>query len=138
MRRVILYLVCAMLLALAGPVLAGQTADTGAQCVSVGDFDPVPDGICRATASCWDGTIVTCSGASSASTCVSVDASCPSQRGYVKCDSTYTWCPSCPVDECSREGDFCFADYECLDGPECEGCFCMTLWERPVGDCVCP
>lgn len=67
-------------------------------------------GGCSATADCWDGSTVSCSGGAGV-TCSAIDSSCSSQQGYVRCGSSYTYCPSCP--SCSMEGSPCTSSAHC-------------------------
>jgi hypothetical protein len=57
---------------------------------------PPPSSGCTATAHCWDGSTVTCTG--SAGSCSAVDSACPSSRGSVTCNGITTLCPTaCPA-----------------------------------------
>jgi len=53
-------------------------------------------GSCQAQATCWDGSMVSCSSSSSSGTCSYRDSACSPDplRGYVRCDGVTTWCPS--------------------------------------------
>jgi hypothetical protein len=128
MKRLFLVVVPLLVVLLAGPAFAGDSMTSAG--TSTGD-DGGPDGSCWASADCWDGSTVTCFGGS---TCTSVDNNCPTQRGYVKCDGSYTFCPFCPT--CSREGDACDSDSECRRPlePACQYCFCLGLLDLPIGE----
>ncbi len=67
-------------------------------------------GVCSAIADCWNGSTVSCSGGVG-TTCSAIDSNCSSQRGYVRCGSSYTYCPSCP--SCSIEGFACSSNAWC-------------------------
>jgi hypothetical protein len=80
---------------------------------------------CTASATCRDGSTVSCEGNSS---CSAVDSQCPwGEQGHVTCDGGTTWCPACPFN-CSQAEDSCyrgcypcsysFACYE--SGPSCD------------------
>jgi hypothetical protein len=89
---------------------------------------------CTAEADCWDGSTVSCSGNS---TCNAVDSLCMIQRGYVKCDGVYTFCPWCPG--CRKEGRKCWDESDCYSSdPECLGCFCDNPGGEDFGFCMCP
>lgn len=53
-------------------------------------------GLVTCTADCGSYPDVSCT---TSGTCTAVDRNCPSQRGYVKCGSSYTFCPVCPCPE---------------------------------------
>ena len=61
---------------------------------------------CSAVANCANGSSVSCSTGGSG-TCQGVNASCPNERGYVRCGSQYTYCPSCPAQEFCAQGASC-------------------------------
>ncbi len=83
------------------PFLLPATASAAAECSTPGGLtgDPgVPAPIflsCSAHATCANGSSVTCT--SGSSSCIGIDAACPSQAGYVKCGTTTTNCPPCSV-----------------------------------------
>lgn len=81
--------------------------------------------LCSASASCHDGSTVSCEGNSSCST---VDSQCPwGEQGHVTCDGVTTWCPACPFN-CSQAEDECYSwcypcsfNFACYEsGPDCE------------------
>jgi hypothetical protein len=51
--------------------------------------------LCSATANCWNGGTVSCSGNSSTTSCSAVDGSCPGEPGHVTCDGVTTTCSAC-------------------------------------------
>jgi hypothetical protein len=61
-------------------------------------------------------------------TCMVVDQSCPSQRGYISCDGVTTYCPPCP--ECT-EGSF----KTVTTGPTC-GCDDGTSTPKDRYECI--
>ncbi len=81
--------------------------------------------ICIAT--CSSGSTVSCSYTPPA-TCVAVDSSCPSQRGYVSCNGVTTYCPVCgavcnegtyffsPLGECCAARREYNDKYQCING----------------------
>jgi hypothetical protein len=71
---------------------------------------PEPDA-CSATAYCHNGTVLNCSTGGSG-TCQGVDSSCPSQRGYVVCAGSYTYCPACPGN-CPPGAPACTSTKQC-------------------------
>lgn len=73
---------------------------------------PVPMSPVFCQADCGSYPDVSCTGASS---CSAVDQNCPGQRGYVVCDGSYTYCPSCP--ECSEGAIRILRTDECCDYP---------------------
>lgn len=81
-------------------------------------------GGCKATASCADGSTVSCSSSSSSGTCSFQDSSCsPRVQGWVECDGLRRWCPS---DECETETQDC----DSLDYPGCD-----YFWNSFLGCC---
>lgn len=78
-------------------------------------------GDCTASATCCDGSTVSCSAWGPRVTCSAADAACPQQAGYVRCGSTTKNCPSCSTcDSCSD-----------LDYPGCS-----YSWDPNAGCCV--
>jgi hypothetical protein len=65
--------------------------------------------LCNATANCWDGSTVSCSGNNSTTSCSATDSNCSvGQRGSVTCDGVTTLCPACPCDlDCAAERADC-------------------------------
>ena len=55
-----------------------------------------PQSNATCTADCYPFADVSCSTSGS---CTAVDRNCPNQRGYVKCGTSYTFCPVCPCPE---------------------------------------
>jgi hypothetical protein len=92
------------------------------------------EGLCTATAFCWDGSTRSCSGYG---TCKSFDSYCPSP-GYAECGETRVYCPPCP--SCPREGAFCWDNSDCQPpDPGCVQCVCaIEMAERPGPICLCP
>jgi hypothetical protein len=100
------------------------------------DWTPVPAATTAAcTADCWNGSQVSCTGAS----CYAVDSSCPDQRGYCwGSDTGYRYCPRCcsstipcwKIDgwSCSPDG----SHTDCMDGSACYSCRCWN------GTWLCP
>ena len=85
---------------------------------------PAPQ-LCTSTATCYDGSTVSCSG----NTCSAVDGNCDfGVRGSVTCNGVTSYCPQCPCDgtpvccTCDRTGD-CFACCRCDGG---SGVFCAN------------
>ena len=89
---------------------------------------------CTASANCWNGGTVDCSGSGS---CSAADGNCSwGEPGHVTCDGATTWCSSCPgcgpywcngesscVAYCNNLG--CDYDYTCSDYPSCsDNCRC--------------
>ena len=68
--------------------------------------------LCSATANCWDGSTVSCSGNNSTTSCSATDSNClVHQRGSVTCDGVTTSCPICPCDlNCTEERANCASD----------------------------
>jgi hypothetical protein len=70
--------------------------------------------LCTATANCWNGGTVSCSGNNSTTSCTAVDGNCSvGERGHVTCDGVTTACPTacpCPSDFCITEEDNCAAN----------------------------
>src|SRR6478752_5860402 len=64
-----------------------------------------PKSLCTASANCWDGSTVSCSGNNSTTSCSATDSNCSvHQRGSVTCDGVTTSCPICPCDlDCAAE-----------------------------------
>lgn len=59
---------------------------------------PLGKVICAAAANCWNSTTVNCSSSTLGDTCAAVDSNCTvQQQGYVRCGTTYTYCPSCLI-----------------------------------------
>jgi hypothetical protein len=81
--------------------------------------------LCNASATCNDGSTVSCEGNSS---CSAVDSQCPwGEGGHVTCDGVTTSCPACPFncsqaeDECSRWCYPCPYSFSCDEsGPSCD------------------
>jgi hypothetical protein len=98
----------------------------------------ITEGICTATADCWDGTVVTCSGVSP---CSYRDSSCPSVRGSVTCGGVTKYCETCPIEYCPMENKLCADDEECQSGGGmyCMLCFCLPEhpYEPATGYCIC-
>jgi hypothetical protein len=103
MRRQAILLLAAICVLLIGstPTLWGQApvqcdavqvVDDGGERLELDDVvaRPQPDATC--TAVCNSGITVSCTGSS----CSAVNASCPSQQGYVTCGTRTVYCPSCP------------------------------------------
>lgn len=89
--------------------------------------------LCTATVICDSGTVISCEGNSSSTSCSAVDRDCSIfQRGSITCDGVTTVCPThCPCDErgpccrCDRYGD-CMSCCRCGGGTfsECNAeCF---------------
>jgi hypothetical protein len=87
---------------------------------------------CTASANCWNGGTVNCSGNSS---CSAADGNCSwGEPGHVTCDGATTWCsacPTCPPNWCTGESDCaascysCDYVYTCYDYPSCtDNCRC--------------
>jgi hypothetical protein len=114
---------------------AGQPADGEAPVAQASPIDAGPESTCWAAATCSGGGSVSCSGSA---TCSSVDASCPSQRGYVTCDGVTTYCPICRLLNCTKDGDLCVSTSDCRPPQEdCEFCYCDNGIELPKGICKC-
>ena len=80
------------------------------------------DSTCTATATCENGNTVSCTGSSS---CQATDASCPVQRGFVKCDGSYIFCGAC--EDCNAQA--CIAQCGPPGGGYCHngiGCVCLN------------
>jgi hypothetical protein len=76
--------------------------------------------LCNASANCWNGTTVSCSGNNSTTSCSATDSNCSAhQRGSVTCDGVTTSCPACPCDLNCTE-----ARAECAD--LCSPCPAIT------------
>lgn len=59
---------------------------------------PLEKIICSAIADCGEYTDVSCASDVNGTTCQAVDRDCSiGQRGYVRCGSSYTYCPVCPI-----------------------------------------
>jgi len=81
---------------------------------------------CSASATCSDGSTVSCEGNSS---CSAVDGQCPwGEGGHVTCDGVTTSCPACPFN-CSQAEDQCY--HWCYPCP-----YSFVCWESgPSCDC---
>lgn len=94
---------------------------------------------CSATASCWDGGTVTCSGSTS---CTAADGDCSvgRQRGYVWCDSTIIECPNpcpCAADYCDNEEANCASDcYPCSYTFTCSPTACTNHCRCNFSSCT--
>lgn len=87
-----------------------------------------PDANCTASADCYNGSTVSCSGSSS---CFAYDANCPSSRGYVQCDGARQYCPSCPpTDPCAYLNN----SYCTYQRNKFSGC-CIAVWVAPGASC---
>jgi hypothetical protein len=84
--------------------------------------------LCTASATCRDGSTVSCEGNNSSASCTAVDSQCPwGEQGHVTCDGVTTWCPACPFN-CSQAEDSCYRGcYPCSftftcdeSGPSCD------------------
>jgi hypothetical protein len=83
---------------------------------------------CSASATCRDGSTVSCEGNNSTASCTGVDSQCPwGEQGHVTCDGVTTWCPACPFncavaeENCSRGCYPCEAIFSCDEsGPSCD------------------
>lgn len=71
--------------------------------------------LCSAAASCNDGTIVSCTGNNSTTSCSASDRNCAvGERGHVTCDGVTTVCPTpCPVDCDQLEWNCASGCYPC-------------------------
>ena len=84
------------------PFMQSATTPATAECSGAAldllGVEGVPEPIfmsCTASATCYNGTTVNCSVGTGS--CTGVNAACPSQRGYVQCGATTTYCPACPT-----------------------------------------
>ncbi|MCG8455032.1 MAG: hypothetical protein MI919_02045 [Holophagales bacterium] len=61
---------------------------------------------CTATATCRDGSTISCSSSGSSTACSSADHNCPYSHGWVKCGPIRQCCPAqCPISDCPyRQG----------------------------------
>jgi len=150
MRREVGLVVC-ILLVVGGVIASGGPAEepgatVGAiqtEATEVAVKDDATEGYCSATAYCWDGTSVSCSGVVS---CVFHDSNCSTfLSGYVTCDGVTTLCPNCPP--CAHENDPCTSDADCIGHlPPCNMCACRFIASeseaisKPPGEgvCICP
>jgi hypothetical protein len=75
----------------------GEAGAPGAAVREVSTKPKRPGGkvICAAAANCWNGTTVNCSSSTPGDTCAGTDSSCTAQQGFVRCGSSYTYCPAC-------------------------------------------
>jgi len=87
--------------------------------------------LCSATANCWNGGTVSCTGNNSTTSCSAVDGNCPGERGHVTCDGVTTACPTpCPgcgvigVDWCTGEADCAANCAPCDYTYTCNATFC--------------
>jgi hypothetical protein len=81
------------------PLASTPAAECSSPAGGLPGADVVPEPLfmsCSAHATCYNGSAVTCSNGGSGS-CTGIDASCPSQRGYVQCGGVTTNCPACPL-----------------------------------------
>lgn len=71
--------------------------------------------LCSAAASCNDGTLVSCTGNNSTTSCVGADRNCSvGERGHVTCDGVTKWCATpCPVDCDQLEWNCSSSCYPC-------------------------
>jgi len=145
MRRVSSLLMSCALLCVIGCAASTVVAAETVTAVDQSDAEQVL-GQCDAYADCYDGSVVSCTGASY---CTYVDSSCPVQRGYVECDGVKTYCPSCPIEECVMDGKKCGSDANCRPSflPECKYCVCSLMEASgselaseaaSIGLCLCP
>lgn len=83
---------------------------------------------CSASATCWNGTTVSCSALGSTN-CSSADHNCSIPRdGFVRCGFIFKSCPGCPgggSGACSQ-GASCTSSVECGSDGQCAGgtCWC--------------
>jgi hypothetical protein len=103
----------------------------------------VEKALCSATATCWNGTTVSCEGNNSTTACVGADSSCPNQRGYVTCDGSTTWCPECqsepepcPSGWCSHEWECSMSCYPCPYTYTCNETYCTDFCRCNFRNCA--
>jgi hypothetical protein len=114
------------------PACVAAAKDTG--------FNPVQLS-CSAQATCWNGSILSCSD-SGAGTCTGVNSNCSvGQQGYVSCGGSTTLCPDCPtacdVQLCTLR---CSVNADC-DTVCCGHGFCSNSGCSPkntIKFCICP
>jgi hypothetical protein len=111
----------------------------------VGTPDPVPaakrpgrigeKALCSAQANCWDGSVISCQGNNSTTSCSATDSNCSAgQRGSVTCDGNTTLCPACPPQDCGpdfctwEDEDNCAAScYPCSYRLTCNTTYCFEI-----------
>ena len=89
--------------------------------------------LCSAAASCNDGTIVSCTGNNSTTSCSGSDRNCAvGERGHVTCDGNTTVCPTpCPVDcdqleqDCAWTCNPCNYNFSCNPDTGFHSCHCI-------------
>lgn len=129
----------------ASPPVESSATEPSAPSRPAGDSQKAPQPLppapqeastCTATADCGTYPDVSCTGSG---TCTAVDRNCPNQEGYVRCGSTYKFCPPCP----------CYVEKHCPDGtliscwgvvPECDGGeeFCYVSCDNQHTVTYCP
>lgn len=71
--------------------------------------------LCSAAANCSPYSAISCASSNSGDTCQGVDRNCSvGQRGYVRCGSSYTYCPVCLCTEGSFR--YTWTGYCCYEG----------------------
>jgi hypothetical protein len=84
--------------------------------------------LCSATANCWNGGTVSCTGNNSPSSCSAVDGNCSvGEPGHVTCDGATTTCSACPgcgPTFCTGESDCAANCYPCDYTYTCNETFC--------------
>ncbi|HEX4965160.1 MAG TPA: hypothetical protein VF173_30405 [Thermoanaerobaculia bacterium] len=96
--------------------------------------------LCTASAHCWNGTTVSCSGNNSTTSCSATDSNCSvHQRGSVTCDGVTTSCPVCPCDlNCTDERANCVDICSpCIAISSCNLTTCTSSCHcKVIGNCL--
>lgn len=90
----------------ASPAAAGNLCPTlpgGASFATVRGGGGGDKSVCSATALCTPFPSVSCSTSTPGATCQAVDRNCAAgQQGFVRCNTSYTYCPICDPPECTE------------------------------------
>jgi hypothetical protein len=89
--------------------------------------------LCSAQATCWDGSVISCLGNNSTTSCSATDSNCSAgQQGSVTCDGNTTACPPCPgcgPDFCTWEDEQNCSNncYPCSYTLTCNTTYCAEI-----------
>lgn len=130
----LVFLTLLSLPASADPAAGGSAAAQSAPILGSLQLSPLPmfsagaASTCNASATCWDGTVISCSCNDTVCSCESADASCDSEVGHVACGSTTIFCEAIP--DCGGGG----GGGDCDSGPRSK---CISgLWcQSGCGNC---
>lgn len=123
--------------------LAAMPLPQMAAAKSPGDEPPIGEtALCMVSASCGDGTSVSCQGNNSTTSCTGYDRNCPDEQGHVTCDGVSTWCPqACPTTGpcgagwCEGENDCAASCYPCDYTYTCNETYCTDFCRCKFSTC---